>query len=73
MNDTTLDIDALDFDKGDGLLPGIVQDARTGTVLMLGYMNREALQETIKRGRVVFFSRSRERAVGKGRDLGQHA
>jgi phosphoribosyl-AMP cyclohydrolase / phosphoribosyl-ATP pyrophosphohydrolase len=70
MTDATLDIDALDFGKGNGLLPGIVQDARTGTVLMLGYLNREALQETIKRGRVVFFSRSRERLWEKGETSG---
>jgi len=66
----TLDIDALDFDKGGGLLPGVVQDANSGAVLMLGYLNREALQETIKRGRVVFFSRSRERLWEKGETSG---
>ena len=70
MNEATLDIDKLDFSKGNGLLPGIVQDARTGTVLMLGYLNREALQETIKRGRVVFFSRSREKLWEKGETSG---
>jgi len=70
MNDTTLDIDSLDFDKGNGLLPGVVQDAKTGTVLMLGYLNREALQETIKRRRVVFFSRSRQALWEKGETSG---
>ena len=70
MNDMKLDIDALDFDKGNGLLPGVVQDAKTGTVLMLGYLNREALQETIKRRRVVFFSRSRGALWEKGETSG---
>lgn len=70
MNDTKLDIDALDFAKGNGLMPGVVQDARTGTVLMLGYLNREALQETIKRQRVVFFSRSRNALWEKGETSG---
>jgi phosphoribosyl-ATP pyrophosphohydrolase/phosphoribosyl-AMP cyclohydrolase len=70
MSETSLDIDALDFTKGDGLLPGVVQDANTGTVLMLGYLNRESLQETIKRGRVVFFSRSRNRLWEKGETSG---
>ncbi len=70
MSDTTLDIDALDFSKGGGLLPGVVQDADTGTVLMLGYLNRESLQETIRRGRVVFFSRSRQQLWEKGETSG---
>ena len=52
-----------DWDKVDGLLPAIVQDARSGAVLMLGYMNREALAATRASGRVTFFSRSRQ-AVG---------
>jgi phosphoribosyl-ATP pyrophosphohydrolase/phosphoribosyl-AMP cyclohydrolase len=70
MIEMKLDIDALDFDKGNGLLPGVVQDARTGAVLMLGYLNREALRETIKRGRVVFFSRSRSALWEKGETSG---
>jgi phosphoribosyl-ATP pyrophosphohydrolase/phosphoribosyl-AMP cyclohydrolase len=70
MSDTPLNIDTLDFTKGDGLLPGVVQDANSGTVLMLGYLNRESLAETIKRGRVVFFSRSRNRLWEKGETSG---
>jgi phosphoribosyl-AMP cyclohydrolase / phosphoribosyl-ATP pyrophosphohydrolase len=70
MSDALLDIDSLDFTKGDGLLPGVVQDASTGTVLMLGYLNRESLEETIKRGRVVFYSRSRQRLWEKGETSG---
>lgn len=70
MNAATLDIDALDFAKAGGLLPGVVQDARTGTVLMLGYLSRESLEETLKRRRVVFFSRSRNRLWEKGETSG---
>jgi phosphoribosyl-ATP pyrophosphohydrolase/phosphoribosyl-AMP cyclohydrolase len=65
-----LDIDALDFGKGDGLLPGIVQDARTEAVLMLGYLNREALRATLERKRVVFYSRSKQRLWEKGETSG---
>jgi phosphoribosyl-ATP pyrophosphohydrolase/phosphoribosyl-AMP cyclohydrolase len=60
----------LDFDKSGGLLPAIVQDANTGAVLMLGYMNREALEETLSRRRVVFFSRSKGRLWEKGEASG---
>jgi phosphoribosyl-AMP cyclohydrolase / phosphoribosyl-ATP pyrophosphohydrolase len=70
MSETSLNIDALDFSKGDGLLPGVVQDAKTGAVLMLGFLNRESLEETIKRGRVVFFSRSRQKLWEKGETSG---
>lgn len=64
------DIERLDFSKGGGLLPAIVQDVGSRTVLMLGYMNREALHETLRRGRVVFFSRSRQRLWEKGETSG---
>jgi phosphoribosyl-ATP pyrophosphohydrolase/phosphoribosyl-AMP cyclohydrolase len=64
------DIDSLDFAKGDGLLPAIVQDVERGAVLMLGYMNRDALRETLVRGRVVFFSRSKQRLWEKGETSG---
>lgn len=70
MSETVLDIDALDWSKSDGLLPGIVQDARTGVVLMLGYLNREALQATLRRGRVVFWSRTRGKLWEKGETSG---
>ena len=60
------DASRLDWDKGDGLLPVIVQDAATLRVLMLGYMNREALQATLASGRVTFFSRSKQRLWTKG-------
>ena len=61
---------AVDFQKGDGLVPAIVQDADTGAVLMMAYMNREALAETLKRRRAVFFSRSKQRLWEKGETTG---
>jgi len=60
----------LDFDKGNGLLPAIVQDAHTSKVLMLGYMNLEACQKTIAEGKVTFFSRSKQRLWTKGETSG---
>jgi phosphoribosyl-ATP pyrophosphohydrolase/phosphoribosyl-AMP cyclohydrolase len=64
------DIESLDFAKGDGLLPAVVQHAGTGAVLMLGYMNRDALHETFTRRHVVFFSRSKQRLWEKGETSG---
>lgn len=64
------DIDTLAFAKGDGLLPAVVQHAVTGAVLMVGYMNREALRETLSRRHVVFFSRSKQRLWEKGETSG---
>ena len=60
----------LDWAKGEGLLPVIVQDASTLRVLMLGYMNREALDATLASGRVTFFSRSKQRLWTKGESSG---
>jgi phosphoribosyl-AMP cyclohydrolase / phosphoribosyl-ATP pyrophosphohydrolase len=65
------DLEGLHFEKGGGLIPAIVQHADTGMVLMLGYMNREALEESLKRQRVVFFSRSKGRLWEKGETSGQ--
>jgi phosphoribosyl-ATP pyrophosphohydrolase/phosphoribosyl-AMP cyclohydrolase len=62
--------DRLDWDKGGGLLPAIVQDAGNGAVLMLGYMNREALSRTLASGRVTFWSRSKQRLWTKGETSG---
>jgi phosphoribosyl-AMP cyclohydrolase / phosphoribosyl-ATP pyrophosphohydrolase len=59
-------IDALAWDKRDGLLPAVIQDAQTGKVLMLGFMNREALRATLSERRVTFFSRSKNRLWTKG-------
>jgi phosphoribosyl-AMP cyclohydrolase len=60
----------LDFAKAGGLLPAIVQDHRTGEVLMLGFMNDRALAETQRTREVVFFSRSRNRLWKKGETSG---
>jgi len=54
----------------DGLVPAIIQDAATGRVLMLGYMNREALQKTLDSGLTWFYSRSRKRLWQKGETSG---
>ena len=66
------DVVALDWDKGAGLLPAVVQHARTGRVLMLGYMNEAALRETLRQGRVVFYSRSRQVLWTKGETSGHY-
>ena len=63
-------INQLDFDKGDGLIPVIVQDNSTNKVLMLGYMNADALQKTVEEKRVTFFSRSKQRLWTKGESSG---
>lgn len=63
-------VTALDWDKSDGLLPAIVQDARSGQVLMLAYMNREALRITLAEKRATFFSRSRNKLWTKGESSG---
>lgn len=56
----------LDFKKGNGLIPAIIQDAATNKVLMLGYMNEESLQVTRDSGKVTLYSRSKERLWTKG-------
>lgn len=61
---------APDFAKGEGLLPAIAQDAATGEVLMLAYMNAESYAETLSTGRAVYFSRSRNRLWRKGEESG---
>ena len=60
----------LAFDKLGGLIPGVVQDHRTGEVLMLGYLNPDALAQTQRTGEVHFFSRSRNRLWKKGETSG---
>ncbi len=70
MKFTAADIERIDWHKNDGLVPAIVQHAGSGSVLMLGYMNRDALAATLERGRVVFFSRSRRRLWEKGETSG---
>jgi len=60
----------IDFQKMGGLVPAIIQDDRTGKVLMLGYMNREAYDKTLATGLVTFFSRSRQTLWTKGETSG---
>ncbi|MGB6006629.1 phosphoribosyl-AMP cyclohydrolase [Castellaniella sp.] len=62
-------LSALRFDA-QGLIPAIAQDAGTGTVLMMAWMNAEAIQETARTGRAVYFSRSRQRLWRKGEESG---
>jgi phosphoribosyl-ATP pyrophosphohydrolase/phosphoribosyl-AMP cyclohydrolase len=63
---------SLAWDKGAGLLPAVVQHARTGRVLMVAYVNEAALQQTLATGRAVFFSRSRRQLWTKGETSGNY-
>lgn len=65
-----MDIPELNWKKVDGLIPAIVQDVDSGRVLMLGYMNQQALQVSLETKRVTFFSRSRQRLWTKGETSG---
>lgn len=69
-NPSSIDSASLDWNKGDGLLPAIVQHAGDGRVLMLGYMNREALDKTLACNQVTFYSRSKQRLWTKGESSG---
>ena len=60
----------LNFDKAGGLVSAIAQDATTGEVLMIAWMNHEAFEETLRTGRVVYFSRSRNKLWRKGEESG---
>jgi len=61
----------IDFGKAkDGLVPAVAQDADTGAVLMLAWMNREAFEETLRTGRACYFSRSRNKLWRKGEESG---
>jgi phosphoribosyl-AMP cyclohydrolase len=60
----------IDFDKAGGLVAAVAQDADTGAVLMLAWMNREAYEETVRTRRAVYFSRSRNRLWRKGEESG---
>ncbi|HTY23674.1 MAG TPA: phosphoribosyl-AMP cyclohydrolase [Desulfomonilaceae bacterium] len=60
----------VDFEKGGGLVPVIAQDVRTGKVLMMAYMNREALETTLSEGRACYWSRSRQELWRKGETSG---
>jgi phosphoribosyl-AMP cyclohydrolase / phosphoribosyl-ATP pyrophosphohydrolase len=69
---TDLDTTRLDWAKGDGLLPAVIQHATDGRVLMLGYMNEAALRQTLLERRVTFFSRSRNELWTKGETSGHY-
>src|SRR6516164_6249544 len=61
---------SIDFQKSNGLIPAIAQDATTGQVLMLAWMNQEAYDETVRTGRAVYYSRSRGKLWRKGEESG---
>lgn len=67
---TITSIEGVDFEKGNGLVPAIIQDAVTKNVLMMGYMNAEALQKTFDTGKVTFWTRSRQCLWTKGETSG---
>jgi phosphoribosyl-AMP cyclohydrolase len=69
MADSSITSD-LDFEKQGGLIAAVVQHARSGRVLMVGYMNREAFNKTLETGHVTFFSRSRQKLWTKGETSG---
>ncbi len=69
FNNTKL---VVDFDKNKGLIPAIIQDAKTRNVLMMGYMNRESLQKTLETSLVSFYSRSRKTLWTKGETSGNY-
>src|SRR5438874_9444486 len=60
----------VDFEKAGGLVPAIAQDAETGEVLMLAWMNKDAFEETLRTGRACYFSRSRNKLWRKGEESG---
>jgi phosphoribosyl-ATP pyrophosphohydrolase/phosphoribosyl-AMP cyclohydrolase len=70
MTSTATDLIEIDFKKMDGLVPGIVQDARTGEMLMLGFLNEESFRLTKESGFVTFFSRTRNKLWMKGETSG---
>ena len=70
MNNITLE--DIDFQKMNGLVPAIIQDAETQVVLMQGYMNPAAFEQTIKSGKVTFYSRTKERLWTKGEESGNY-
>jgi len=65
-------MNTLNFDKQNGLLPCIIQDATTNKVLMLGFMNKEAYEKTLEEKRVTFYSRTKERLWTKGETSGNY-
>lgn len=67
-----IEIETLDFAKNDGLIPAVIQDANSFRVLMLGYMNEEALRTTLEQKQITFYSRSREKLWTKGETSGNY-
>ncbi len=65
-----LNLESVDFKKGNGLIPAIAQDITTGKVLMMAYMNKEALDTTLREGRACYWSRSRKELWRKGATSG---
>lgn len=65
-----MSIVSIDFDRAGGLVPAIIQDDRSGDILMLGFMNSDSFAETRRTGEVVFFSRSRNKLWKKGESSG---
>jgi phosphoribosyl-AMP cyclohydrolase len=63
-------LDTVDFEKGGGLVTAIAQDHATGEILMLAYMNRDSLAETLATGRAVYWTRSRQKLWRKGEESG---
>ncbi len=64
------DVKELNFTKGGGLIPAIIQHVQTGQVLMLGFMNEEALEKTLETGLATFYSRDRQKLWTKGEESG---
>lgn len=70
MKKFTIDIENLNFQKDNGLVTAVIQDNDSGTVLMVGYQNREAVEQTAKTSQVTFWSRTKERLWTKGEESG---
>lgn len=70
MADIKKIIDSIDFHKGYGMVPAIIQDEATKEVLMLTYMNRESLRKTLESGLVWFYSRTKNKLCNKADELG---
>src|SRR6185437_11186637 len=70
MINEQVEIETLNWDKVDGLIPAVIQDFSTLQVLMVGYMNQEALQKSIETGKVTFYSRTKKRLWTKGETSG---
>lgn len=70
MNASQFDITQINFSKLNGLVPAIVQDADSGTVLMLGFQNLEAIEKTLELGKVTFWSRTKGKLWTKGESSG---